>query len=159
MSITTKQTMNILLASVKSLPLLVEGKVAVINADGSYSLYNPSRYTEIRDNYDPMKYSILVHEKYNKCIVYSNSQERRDYLVKKQLDILNSKYMPYRVGDRIHIHSRRGIYELVAIEDEKLKITCDKWRKYEPNPYHYVAKTDFAGLAGGMYNYHQHIKR
>lgn len=149
------QVMNILLASVTSLPELINGKVCVINDDGTYNLYNPAKTTIINDHYDPMDYSILVHKKYSKCIVYSNRSEKEHYLVNKQYrELINGKKKPvlYRTGDKIHIHSRRGVYELVSINnDNTISITCGKWR-YDSNPIHRIPASDFSALAGGLHN-------
>ena len=133
---------------VHCLPKLVNGKVAVINNDNTYSLYNPSVNTVITDNYNPLDYCILVHAKYNKCIIHSCKKDREFYLVNSQL----AKVPIYRLGDNIHIHSRRGIYELVKIEDNFLYITCKKWQKYDVNSIHKISKNDFSALAGGIYN-------
>ena len=82
-------TENELLASLVTLPILIEGKVAIITG-GNYELLNPARDIEIDDNYNPLDYSVLVHEKYSRCIVYSTKNERLDYLVNKQIDDLRS---------------------------------------------------------------------
>lgn len=148
--------MNILLASVTALPELINGKVCVINDNGTYTLYNPSKTTSINDNYDPTDYSILVHTKYSKCIVYSTRKEKEHYLVNKLYkELLNGKKnpVPYRVGDKIHIRSRRGTYELVSINnDDTISITCGKWR-YDANPIHRIPASDFSALAGGLHNF------
>ena len=140
--------MNILLASLKCLPLLVNGKVAVINEDNTYTLYNPGRYTTISDNYNPVDYSILISEKWSKCIIHSNIKEKERWLVNSQL---KKSVISYRIGDKIHIHSRRGMYELVNIVGDTLHITCKKWQD-EINPIHIIHKNDFMSLAGGIYN-------
>ena len=144
--------MNILLASVKCLPKLINGKVAVINKDGTYTLYKPSRYTTISDDYNPMNYSILVHPKYKKCIVESNRKEQEHYLVNKQVKELKQKSCHYRIGDKIHIHSRQGIYEIVGIDGDYIKITCRMWQ-YDANPIHIIHANDFKCLAGGLHNF------
>lgn len=41
--------MNILLASLKTLPKLVNGKVIVLNNDNTYTAYNPARGVTIDD--------------------------------------------------------------------------------------------------------------
>jgi len=142
--------MNILLASVYALPELVNGKVCVINDDNTYTLYNPARNCQITDNYDPMNYSILIHEKYSKCIVYSRKEEREHFLVNQQVKKLRRP--SYRVGDRIHIHSRRGIYTIVELKPSSIVITCKKWQ-YDPmNSTVEIPHSDFSALAGGLHN-------
>jgi hypothetical protein len=144
--------MNILLASVKCLPKLIYGKVAVVNEDGTYNLYNPSKNTKMEDDYNPMNYSILVHPKYKKCIVESNRNEQQHYLVNKQIKELRQKSCHYRIGDKIHIHSRQGIYEIVGIDGDYIKITCRMWQ-YDANPIHIIHANDFKCLAGGLHNF------
>jgi len=75
---------NIILSELCTLPLLVNGKVAIIE-EGGYELLNPARYTNIEDNFNPLDYSILIHDVYARCIVYSTSKEKEQYLVNKQL--------------------------------------------------------------------------
>lgn len=141
--------MNIILASVKTLPNLINGKICVINDDGTYSLYNPAKNVIIEDGFNPERFSILNNPKYSKCIVYSTIKEYECYLVNKQI---KRNYFPEcRIGDRIHIHSRRGIYTVVSIDADSIYITCNKW-KYDANPVHRIPKTDFRCLAGGIYN-------
>ena len=142
--------MNIILISLRTLPKLVNGKVAVINNDNTYDLFRPSKNCIIEDDFNPLHYCILISEKYSKCIVYSTRIEMEEYLVNKQLRE-TKLLIPYRVGDKIHIHSRRGIYEIVEIQKDYVKITCKKW-SYDKDPYHLIAKSDFKCLAGGIYN-------
>jgi hypothetical protein len=143
--------MNIILSSLKHLPFLINGKVCVYNSDGSYSLYNPSKYTTISDGFDPLNYSLLVSRTYSKCIIYSSKLEVDDYLIKEAIKY-NLPCIPYRIGDKIHIHSRRGIYELVEIREHSLFITCKKWQ-YTDTPIQCVPKKDFQALAGGLHNH------
>jgi hypothetical protein len=142
--------MNILLASVVTLPQLVNGKVCVLT-DGGYNLYKPAKGVNITDYFDPTEYCILIHEKYPKCIIHSKTHEREQYLVNKQIKELKNKLTPYRVGDRIHIHSRQGMYEIVDIDKDTITITCNKWG-YSDVPTHVVLKEDFKCLAGGRHN-------
>lgn len=152
--------MNRILASLTVLPKLVNGKVCVINPNGSYSLYNPSRYTTITDHFNPMDYSVLVQEPYAQCIVYSKSYERTNYLVNAQLKAMGSPHRSFVIkqygkGDKIHIHSRRGVYEVVAHDSHTITITCNKWL-YERDPKDRVRLlpvSDFKCIAGGLHNY------
>lgn len=142
--------MNILLASVTTLPQLVNGKVCVIE-DGGYKLYKPASNVNITDYFNPLEYCILVSDKYPKCIIHSKEKEREQYLVNKQIMELREKLIPYRVGDRIHIHSRQGMYEVVSFNESTITITCNKWM-HTDNPFHTVLKNDFKCLAGGRHN-------
>jgi len=143
--------MNILLASVIHLPEMINGKVCVI-IDDKKILLRPSKGTEISDNFDPMEYSILIHEKYNKCIVYSTEKERVDYIIKQRYKHLYREPERFRVGDRIHIYSRAGIYEVVSTVLDTIEITCGKWQR-TPYKTMVIKKSDFRALAGGLNNY------
>lgn len=139
---------RIILSSLNCLPKLVNGKVA-ITIGNDYILARVPYTISIKDDYNPMDYSLLNDEKWTNLIVHSTSKEKEAFLVNKQLQGL---YVPkYRVGDSIHIRSRRGIYELVEIRQHSLIITCGKWQ-YEENPLHEILKSDFQCLAGGIYN-------
>lgn len=142
--------MNIILSSLKTLPNLVYGKVVVFDTPLGYSSYRPTKYTTINDGFNPMDYSILIHDKYPKCIVYSTTKEKINFQITNQIKELYY-CTSYRVGDKIHIKSRRGIYELVKIENECLIITCNKWR-YDTNPFQHIPKSDFMCIAGGIHN-------
>lgn len=149
--------MNIILASIKHLPELIEGRVCVFSENGTYKLLKPTQYTKIEDNFDPMDYSILIHTKYPECIVYSEEAEKEHFLINKRYKELfivpKDKVLDtYRVGDKIHLFSRRGIYRIIAINEDTIEITCNKWR-YEERTYMIVHKKDFKCLAGGIDNY------
>jgi len=146
---------NILLSSVNTLPKLINGKVCVLNENGSVSLYNPSKYTIINDHFDPMKYSILIHPTYYRCIIYSTTNDQEAYLVDKQIKEINAKkaFSPnYKIGDRIHLHSKRGTYEIIDMSEDTVTITCKKW-SYESRPFQVISNRDFCALAGKQYNY------
>ncbi len=150
--------MNINLSIVKCLPLLVNGKVAVVNQDNSISFYRPSKYTTIADNYNPMDYAILISAKWAKCIVYATAEDKDYASALNQIHNLQ-KHAPFRKGDKIHLHSRQGIYEVVDITVDAtnitatvITITCKKWQ-HTDTPTHTVLITDFKCLAGGLKNY------
>lgn len=145
---------HILLSTVIHLPELIYGKVCIFENEG-YTLLNPSKYTSIKDGFDPLDYAILVHPKYNRCIVYSNKADKIHFLVnKKYKELLNTKkkFEPFRLNDKIHIHSRQGIYEIIGISDEFIEISCNKW-KYADKKSIFIPKNDFKCLAGGLHNY------
>ena len=150
---------NILLASVTTLPKLINGKVCVIENDGSFSLYNPSKYTTINDHFDPMKYSILIHLKYSKCIVQATINDQEAYLVYKQIEEMKAQkaFSPsYKIGDRIHLHSKRGTYRIIDISEDTITITCNKWQ-YEARPFEkpfrVISNRDFCAIAGNRHHY------
>ena len=144
--------MNILLASLKTLPKLVNGKVIVLNNDNTYTAYNPARGVTIEDDFDPTQYSILISKKYSKCIVYSVRLERECYLVNKQIQEEFKKRLTIGIGDVIHIHSRRGIYKITDITTEYAVITCKKWENTE-TPIRRITIDDIKCIAGGIYNH------
>lgn len=150
--------MNIILASVVTLPELVNGKVCVIDpATNTYKLHKPSRSCIIEDNFNPLDYSILISDKYTECVIYSTVKEREHYLVNKQLkEMRKPKALKlYGKGDKIHIHSRDGIYEVVSCSDYDITITCKKWQ-YDADPRCHtrvVPNSDFKCVAGGRHNW------
>jgi hypothetical protein len=150
--------MTTVLAKFKVLPKLIRGKVCIINDDNSYNLYNPSKYTTISDDFNPLDYSLLTNTKYHNCIVYSKKSDIEEYLVNQQLKEIENKKQQivtptekYKIGDSIHLKSRDGIYKIVDIGKNNLVITCNKWQ-VEKHPLHLVSRHDFHCLAGGLYN-------
>jgi hypothetical protein len=146
---------NILLASVNTLPKLINGKVCVLESDGSFSLYRPSQFTAISDHFDPMKYSILIHPKYSKCIVKATINDQEAYLVHKQIEEMKAQkaFSPsYKIGDRIHLHSKRGTYRIIDMTEDTITITCNKWQ-YEERPFQVISNRDFCAIAGNRHHY------
>lgn len=148
------QTERTLLALKHCLPLLINGKIAIINdSKNTYTLYRIAKWIKIEDNYNPLDYSLVKDDKWGYFIDTANRGEKEQYQVFLQLGkekIL--KVNPYRIGDKIHLHSRRGIYEVVDIDSKYITITCKKWQ-YEPQPNVITLKSDFKCLAGGIYNH------
>jgi hypothetical protein len=146
---------KVLLANVPHLPELINGKVCVFNNEGGYRLIRISGYaTPIADNFNPIDYCIYVPKGYSECIINSCDKDREHYLVNKGFKSLLGIYKPevsYRVEDKIHLHSRNGIYTIVEIDRESLVITCKKWQ-YTDFPTLKVHKADFKCLAGGIKN-------
>jgi hypothetical protein len=142
--------MNLHLADYKVLTTLINGKVCVINENNLYRLYPVSKLCSIADGFDPDKYAILISNKYPKMIIYASKEQittaKVNRAYKKQF-----YPVPYHIGDKIHIYSREGIYELIAIDDDLLTITCGTWR-YTTMPNHVIRSSDFKCLAGGRYN-------
>ena len=143
--------MRTLLAALNCLPKLVNGKVVIINDDNTYSTYKPSQYCTIADDYDPTKYCLLKTSRYE-CIVHADSKDIEKYLVNKQYQELFARKFPaIRVGDRIHIHSRRGMYTVHEIRKASIVITCNKWQ-HTDHKYVQIDIADFKCLAGGLNN-------
>lgn len=148
MSITTKN-MNkkrTLLIELNVLPELVNGKVAVLNTNNTYSLYHSFKDCTIANNFNPLDYCLVETDKY-KGIGYSHTDDKERYLVRKQLNAT----INFRKGDKIHINSRRGIYEVVFSTYHNIVITCGKWQRQEL-PNHIIPINDFKCLAGGYHN-------
>ena len=143
--------MRTILAKLNCLPKLVEGKVIIINDDNTYSAYKPSQYCTIADDFDPINYCLLKTSRYE-CIVHSDAKDKERYLVNKQIrDMYTRKYPSIRVGDRIHIHSRQGIYTVEEIRKSSIVITCKVWQ-HSDHKYVEVDFADFKCLAGGLHN-------
>ena len=52
-------------------------------------------------------------------------------------------------GNRIHIKSRQGIYEVVSVDYYTITITCNKWSVDGSIPHKIISKADFKCYAGG----------
>lgn len=61
--------------------------------------------------------------------VLNSKGERRLKLVVKQLTI--NLTLPFKIGDKIHLNSKRGTYEVLFHTNHNIVITCNKW-KHEP---------------------------
>jgi hypothetical protein len=59
-----------------------------------------------------------------------------------------------KIGDKIHIKSRQGIYTFVKKDKWKglIYITSNKWG-YDENPIKTTLYNDFKCLAGGLWNF------
>jgi hypothetical protein len=59
-----------------------------------------------------------------------------------------------KIGDKIHIKSRQGIYTFVKKDKWKglIYITSNKWG-YDENPIKTTLYNDFKCLAGGIWNF------
>lgn len=143
-----------LLATVPHLPELINGKVCVFER-GCYRLIRISGYAKpIVDNFNPEDYCIYITKSQSECIIDSCGKDKQDYLVNKRYREVFGNAKPvqsYRVDDKIHLHSRNGIYTIVEIDRESIVITCKKWIETS-NPTLKVHKSDFKCLAGGIKN-------
>lgn len=139
-----------LLAYYDCLPLLVNGKIAIIEGN-HHSLHHVSRFCSISDNYNPLDYAMITDGQWKGIIVYADKGDKETYLVNMQLRerILAKKVDQFRIGDRIHIYSRNGMYTVKEIGNEFITITCQRWQTLgEPDMI--VLKSDFKCLAGGI---------
>lgn len=143
-----KKLMNTCLAHFDTMPTLVNGKVVIFHPErNGYKRHSVAKSVKIEDNFDPMDYSILNHPKYNECIVYSTQAERDDVAInqywKKRLNI--------RIGDKIHVRFRRGIYTVIGIRGNELVISCQNW-KTQGLPDRTIKLSDFVAFAGGLHS-------
>ena len=57
-----------------------------------------------------------------------------------------------RRGDKIHIKSRQGMYEVVSCDYYTITITCKRWST-DGTPNKIISRSDFKCLAGGLHNW------
>lgn len=172
--------MRINLANYEVLPNLVQGKVIALNCpygkqldftiDGrKISMLTVGKYTIIPDgpikpeDYDILntsQYTILVNSKHGTVL-----KAVKDYLITKQSSIINElmKYVnddqpvTYKVGDRIHLKDKMGMYTIHSIHNNDVVITCKKWQ-YNPkesDKYKSIKLNDIKCLAGGFENFNR----
>lgn len=152
-----------ILAELTCLNKLVNGKVIVINVnDNTYNKYNPSQYCNIKDGFNPENYALLETDKYS-VIVDATPKMREQYLVNKiwqeqckdaalKNKQLIDTYNSYKVGDKIHLKSKDGIYTITSVSDHYVTISCKKW-EIEGKCNMLVNKDDIKCKAGGIYSF------
>jgi len=64
---------NISLATLNVLPILVNGKVVVINDNNSYTTYKVASCVSIKDNFNPFLYCISPY--YNNNVINANKHD------------------------------------------------------------------------------------
>jgi hypothetical protein len=64
---------NISLATLNVLPIIVNGKVVVINDNNSYTTYKVASCVSIKDNFNPFLYCISPY--YNNNVITSNKHD------------------------------------------------------------------------------------
>lgn len=77
---------NILLATLNVLPIIVNGKVVVINDNNSYTTYKLAQYTTIKDNFNPWHYCISPY--YNNTIISATNCD-----IKKGEQVIINRYL------------------------------------------------------------------
>ena len=77
---------NILLATLNVLPILVNGKVVVINDNNSYTTYKVASCVSIKDNFNPFLYVISPY--YNNNIINANKHD-----IKRGEHVLINRYL------------------------------------------------------------------
>lgn len=170
--------MKINLSNYEVLPNLVQGKVIALNCPygkqldltingKKISLLTVGRYTVLSDgpinpeNYDILEtsqYTVLINAKYGPVV-----KAVKDYLNAKQTSIINeltkyindNKPVTYKVGDKIHLKDKMGMYVIHDIQDNSVIITCKKWH-YNPkesDKYRVITIDQIKCLAGGYENF------
>lgn len=100
-------------------------------------------------------------------IGYASSDNRRIAKAKREQRIVNELYHKHLVeqhdaeqssrkikpGDKIHIKSRQGIYEVVSCDYYTITITCKRWSVDGSAPIKIISRSDFKCLAGGLHNW------
>jgi hypothetical protein len=77
---------NIMLATLNVLPILVNGKVVVINDNKTYTTYKVAQYTTIKDNFNPWEYCISPY--------YCNTIISAKYCdIKKGEELIINRYL------------------------------------------------------------------
>jgi hypothetical protein len=120
--------MNTCLAHFNTLPKLIEGKVCILDNSG-YSLHSASATTVIKDDFNPLNYSLLPkNSKWGSIVVYSSSSERESYLLFKLIEQQHkSLHIQFHVGDKVHLYSKNGTYSIIEFLDGQVRIGCKKW--------------------------------
>lgn len=101
----------------------------------------------IENNFNPYRYSIVKIN--NKQEIYYSSDD--DYTLYNLISLyqnLKSKY-EYKIGNRIHIKTFEGMYQIIAIDHTHVTITCNKWKTLG-KPDKKVLLEDIKCLAGGF---------
>lgn len=172
--------MRINLANYEVLPNLVQGKVIALDCPygkqldftvggRKISLLTIGKYTVQPDgpikpeDYDILEtpqYSVLVNAKHGPVL-----KAVKDYLSTKQVSLIDEimKYVndhqpvTYKVGDRIHLKEKMGMYTIHSINDDNVVITCKKWQ-YNPkesDKYRVIKLDAIKCLAGGFQNFNR----
>lgn len=176
---------------------LVNGKIVILNDDGTYHTVKPFDGLAINDNFDPTDFALCWAQYEEREYVYGlqwcdRQKKHRQQFIKTEV---LSRYDCYRIGyakpseaeyykllrirnqmemesivnkncnpccdktvnrlkpgDKIHIHSKNGIYEVVSTDHYFISITCKKWL-YTDKPVQHIFKKDFKCLAGGLHNW------
>ena len=111
---------------------------------------------------------VVKHTTYR--IGYASSDNKRVAKARRQEKLVNQAYQEHlaqqacdkcvspsvynlKKGDKIHIKSRQGIYEVVSCDYYTITITCKRWSVDGSEPIKIISKSDFKCLAGGLHNW------
>jgi hypothetical protein len=85
---------NIMLATLNVLPILVNGKVVVINDNNSYTTYKVASCVSIKDNFNPWEYCISPY--YHNTIISAKYGD-----IKKGEELIINRYLNNKKGESI----------------------------------------------------------
>jgi hypothetical protein len=150
-----------LLADLTCLKTLVIGKFVIVDSStNTYKMYNPGRYCgPVPKEFNPEDYALLITDRYA-IVIEATSKMRENYIVNKlwREQIANNKEIDnspskivYRVGDKIHLKEKDGIYTINEIDKDSVRLTCNTWQ-YTPEPIRWYHLEDIKCLAGGTNN-------
>jgi len=165
-----------LLAELTCLTKLVNNKVVVVNiSDNTYKMYNPGRFcSPIPNEFNPENYALLETDSYS-IIIDATPSVKEKYLVNKlwreqNSTNINLKYRDlsrnysrhsYKVGDRVHLHDKEGIYTIHAIirsgnhvNNDVFRLTCGTWQNTD-TPFRSYDFACIKCLAGGNHNFNR----
>lgn len=165
-----------LLAELTCLKTLVNNKFIIVDiATNTYKGYYAGRYTKqpVPKEFNPEDYALLETDKYS-IVIDATDRMKEKYLVNKLWKEQNStnimlKYKDlstkdvekkirhsYKIGDRVHLKEKSGIYTICdIISDEKhfdediIRLTCGTWQ-YTHLPFRSYPVSSIKCLAGGI---------
>jgi hypothetical protein len=164
-----------ILAELTCLTKLVNNKFVIVDiANNTYKMYNPGKYTNpVPQEFNPENYALLVTDRYS-IVVDATARMRENYLVNKLWREQNSnnkqlKYRnlnknvsrrKYKVGDKVHLKDKNGIYTISDIienndifgNDTVVRLTCNTW-EHTDRPFRSFDLSCIKCLAGGLHNF------
>jgi hypothetical protein len=156
-----------LLASLSCLKKLVNNKVVVVNVtNNKYTTYSFSRYCDVpkQEDFNLEDYALLESDKYS-CIIKASNKMKEQWLVNKLWDeqnadskmndlikAFNTPNPEYRIGDKVHLHDKDGIYTVESVNGDIINLTCSIW-KYTSSPVRSYHKACIKCFAGGVNNF------
>jgi hypothetical protein len=153
---------------------LVNNKFVIFDiANNTYKTYNPGKYTNpVPQEFNPEDYALLVTDRYS-IVVDATARMRENYIVNKlwreqnsnnkQLkyrDISKSERRQYKIGDKVHLKDKDGIYTISDIIENNdifglgttIRLTCNTWQ-HSDRPFRSFDLSCIKCLAGGLHNF------
>jgi hypothetical protein len=155
---------TLLLADLNCLNKLVNGKFVIVDVStNTYKMYYPGRYTNpVPETFNPEDYALLIRNGYS-VIIDATPKMKENHLVNKlwreqnannkelkyrELNV-NTNRHNYKVGDRVHLNDKDGIYTVHEVNGDDISLTCSTW-KYTDKPIRYFHISGIKCLAGGI---------